>query len=242
MKNRLKMLFSNAMNRNRSKTDSEEAISSYKPPAFKELSEPSAFVTREYKDYNEYIVHQASKLHKLRDKIIDYDVELEKYIQARFEGSCLRSKSVLCLAARLGGEVRGFSNCGALAIGIDLNPGGASKFVLQGDFHSLQFPDEVFDLVFSNSIDHSIDPNNMIAEASRVLKPSGHLILDVSMVKPGNYEALDIRNGIDLVVSSCENSGLIHVSDTEIDYKTNFVKWKGKSLMFKKSTMTRLRP
>ena len=35
----------------------------------------------------------------------------------------LRGATVLCVGARLGGEVRAFKSLGALAIGIDLNPG-----------------------------------------------------------------------------------------------------------------------
>ena len=54
--------------------------------------------------------------------------------------------SVLCLGARLGGEVRAFTAMGALSIGIDLNPGPNNAYVLPGDFHHLQFAQSVFDV------------------------------------------------------------------------------------------------
>merc|ERR1712194_70287 len=106
----------------------------------------------------------------------------------------LRGTNVLCVGARLGGEVRAFHRLGALAIGIDFNPGAHNLLVLAGDAHNLQFPDSVFSIVFSNIMDHIMDPRAFFAEAHRVLRPAGTLLLDVSMDRPHLYEVRDLRN------------------------------------------------
>ena len=48
-------------------------------------------------------------------------------------------RTVLCLAARIGTEVKAFLDLGCFAIGIDLNPGTDNRYVVHGDFHDLQF-------------------------------------------------------------------------------------------------------
>ena len=60
------------------------------------------------------------------------------------------NSSMLCLGARLGGEVRAFRRLGALALGVDLEPGLNNRHVLPGDVHALQFADGVFDYAFTN--------------------------------------------------------------------------------------------
>ena len=87
-------------------------------------------------------------------------------------------QSVLCLGARLGGEVRAFTEMGALSLGIDLNPGPSNKYVLIGDFHHLQFASHVFDLVYTNVIGHAWDLRALGSEICRVLKPSGVFHMD----------------------------------------------------------------
>ena len=47
---------------------------------------------------------------------------------------------MICLGARLGGEVRAFKTLGAIAIGIDLNPGKDSMDVLAGDYYNIGLP------------------------------------------------------------------------------------------------------
>ena len=44
--------------------------------------------------------------------------------------------------------MRAFRALGAMALGIDLNPGPSNPIVLEGDFHRLPFADAVFDLVY----------------------------------------------------------------------------------------------
>ncbi len=150
---------------------------------------------KEYKSYDEYVVHQKSKLNKIRVDLIEYD---EKYFSALKErlanqGMIQPNMVVLCLAARIGTEVKSFLSLGCFAVGIDLNPGQENKYVLYGDFHDIQFPSHSIDAVFCNSIDHVLDFHRFITEVKRVLKPGGLFILEIVRGEeegylPGYYE------------------------------------------------------
>jgi ubiquinone/menaquinone biosynthesis C-methylase UbiE len=69
--------------------------------------------------------------------------------------------------------VRAFRALGAMALGIDLNPGPSNPIVLEGDFHRLPFADAVFDLVYTNVLGHAFDLHALGREVCRVLKPAG---------------------------------------------------------------------
>jgi SAM-dependent methyltransferase len=97
---------------------------------------------------------------------------------------------VLCLGARLGGEVRAFRSLGALAIGIDLNPGPINAVVLPGDFHHLPFAASTFDLIFTNVIGHAFDLARLEHEICRVLKPRGGFLMDARGDKAAKAEAM----------------------------------------------------
>ena len=103
--------------------------------------------------------------------------------------------SVLCIGARLGGEVRAFTRLGALAVGIDLNPGFRNPHVLWGDATALQFANATFDIAYSNVLDHI--PQRVVVsvfeEVRRVLKPGGHLFVDMDAHAPDIYAANSIR-------------------------------------------------
>ena len=116
--------------------------------------------------YSAYIRTQQSKLDKVRTKIDAIDVGRQHQVKREFakalaEGTAglasLRGKTVLCLGARLGGEVRAFKALGAVALGIDLNPGRSNMDVVAGDFHAIPFPDASFDYAYSNVLDHVFD-------------------------------------------------------------------------------------
>jgi ubiquinone/menaquinone biosynthesis C-methylase UbiE len=100
-------------------------------------------------------------------------------------------KSVICLGARLGGEVRAFKRLGALAIGVDVNPGERNEHVLYGDFHELNFNDSTFDFVFCNAIDHVLYLDVFLDECARVLKDDGVIIFEVAIQEMGEHEVID---------------------------------------------------
>lgn len=84
----------------------------------------------------------------------------------------LRDLPVLCLGARLGGEVRAFTSLGALAVGVDLNSDPSNPFVLVSDFSHLQFAEAVFGAVYTNVIGHAFNLKKLGVEICRILKPA----------------------------------------------------------------------
>jgi len=154
---------------------------------------------REYKDYSEYLEHQASKLAKFSPGwLTNTDEKSCETIKRRIKkhGCVQPGMSVLCLGARTGGEVRGFIEEGCFAAGIDINPGEKNRFVLHGDFHELQFADDSVDAIYTNSVDHVLHLNKFIGEIKRVLKPNGLLILDLVKGTEEGYEPGDFESYI----------------------------------------------
>jgi len=159
---------------------------------FKAVDDQGRLRRREYDSYAAYIEHQKSKLEILkRGEGYGYDgTDLQKY-DAEFR-SHLRDRlrhldfvrpgaSVLCLAARLGTEVKAFIDCGCFAVGVDLNAGHNNPYVLYGDFHHLVFADASIDVVYTNSIDHAYSLELLCAEIVRVLKPRGYLVAEIQL-------------------------------------------------------------
>jgi SAM-dependent methyltransferase len=77
--------------------------------------------------------------------------------------------------------VKAFLDCGAFAVGIDLEPGDGREYVLKGDFHRTVFPDQSVDHVFTNSLDHAFDLDFVLAEVARVLKTDGRFVVEVAL-------------------------------------------------------------
>jgi SAM-dependent methyltransferase len=156
------------------------------------------FRQRRYETYEAYAEHQASKL-KLID-LAKYTPAFKAALAPRIEALKplinAGGRTVLCLAARNGAECEAWIGADFLAIGIDLNPGENNRFVVVGDFHALQFPKGVFDVVFTNSLDHAFELGKVVDEARRVLKPGGIFVAEVvrgskdeNGREPGPYEA-----------------------------------------------------
>ncbi|HBS28176.1 MAG TPA: hypothetical protein DEB06_01710 [Phycisphaerales bacterium] len=186
---------------------------------------------RAYRDYEQYLAHQADKLRRLRDRIEPSDLEYEEIVFERFHGlaefggDSLRGHSVLCLGARLGGEVRAFKRLGALAVGLDIEPGEKNPHVLHGDFHDLAFPDACFDRVFTNAIDHAWDPARVIDEGARVLKPGGLFHLELCAERPGRYEAIDTSDPAPILAmmgARLSRAGMVEVRNV-----TSYLDWSG---------------
>ena len=157
-----------------------------------------ALARRVYPDYATYLEHQRTKLDAMRlESLRGHDRRFHDALRCRLEALPLelRGRSVLCLAARQGTEVRAFIERGAFAVGVDLNPGRDNPHVVVGDFHRLQFADDSVQVVYCNSFDHAFDLEAMMAEIRRVLTPDGRLVAEVGRGtkeggRPGFYEAL----------------------------------------------------
>ena len=126
-----------------------------------------------------------------------YDVLKDRLQKHSFIGT---GKNVLCLGARLGTEVKVFSDLGCFSVGIDLNPGKENSRVLFGDFHKTIFASGSVDVAYTNSLDHSIDPAMFVKEVKRILRIGGILVLETYELDDniiGPYEAIswkDINN------------------------------------------------
>ena len=130
--------------------------------------------------------------------------------QQRVPGLRLAGEPVLCLGARLGGEVRALTRLGALAIGIDFNPGFRNPHVLWGDALSLQFADATFKVAYTNVLDH-IDASGIgvvTRHVYRVLKPGGILLVDIDAHKPDKYAQSSFETVVAAVEQSLALSGM----------------------------------
>lgn len=171
---------------------------------WKTSADAPALKQREYSSYEHYVRHQQSKFQYL--DLADYDVKYRQQLKQRLAGVGLvkQAANVLCLGARQGTEVKAFLDLGCFAVGIDLNPGKDNPYVLQGDFHHVQFPDHCVDIVFTNSFDHAFDPAKLIGEIKRLLKPQGTLIIEAihgeaQSNAPDNYASFWWQRVDDLV-------------------------------------------
>lgn len=132
--------------------------------------------------YSAYLEHQASKRAMLgEDGVAKMGARLYRVLVVRL-AVCVPlvpHSAVLCLGSREGAEVRAFRALGHFAVGLDIAPWEHNEQVHYGDFHRLPYPDGCADAVYSNSIDHALEPDLFLAEAARVLKPRGTLILEI---------------------------------------------------------------
>lgn len=191
--------------------------------------------TKKYKSYEQYVEHQKSKLDVIKGNLAgEYDVKYREVLLKRLQtdGSIKPGMNVLCLAARIGTEVKSFLDLGCFAVGLDLNPGKDNKYVVTGDFHHIQFADHTVDAMFCNSLDHALDLTKLIAEMKRVLKPTGLLVLEVmggatedGSNAPGYWEALAWDKVDDLLKVFIENGFNVKKS-TDFSYP-----WKGQHVV-----------
>jgi SAM-dependent methyltransferase len=195
-------------------------------------SSDQGFTRRVYPDYETYLSHQRTKLDALRRRSVEvHDRRFYAGLSERLRDLPfpLAGRSVLCLAARQGTEVRAFSDQGAFAVGIDLNPGRGNRYVVVGDFHALQFHDRSVQLVYTNSLDHAFDLERILAEVHRVLADDGHLLAEVGRPEGrGFYESLS-WSSVDDLLERMEAGGFALERRGSFD-----LPWEGDQLLLKK--------
>lgn len=173
------------------------------------------FARREYASYDEYVRHQAGKLDGVIDRLRENeDRELQDFVE-RFRAcdELAGARTVLCLGARLGTEVRALHSLGHFAVGIDLNPGPDNPYVLPGDFHGVVFPDASIDAVYTNALDHVFELDRVVAEVARLLRPGGLFLAEFEVGYgeghvPGDFEATHWRDSDALIERICKAGGL----------------------------------
>jgi len=151
---------------------------------------------RSYQSYEEYVNHQGAKLDKIIHRLHETEDEDFADFKHRFETceALSEARSVLCLGARIGTEVRAMHALGCFAVGIDLNPGSDNAYVLPGDFHHIQFPDGSVDAIYTNVLDHVFDLEKLMSEIVRLLRPGGVFVADIlpgyeEGFVPGEFES-----------------------------------------------------
>jgi SAM-dependent methyltransferase len=196
----------------------------------------SAFQNRSYDSYDAYLEHQKAKLET--HDFANYDTEFRTALRERLAALDVvwQGRTVLCLAARIGTEVKAFLDLGCFAIGIDLNPGKENRYVVQGDFHDLQFAPKSVDVVYTNSLDHAFAIDRIAREILKVLKPEGLLIVEAVQgrdqgVNPGFFESFFWKN-IDELTGLFEAAGFKVTGRTPISHP-----WPGEAICFHPASM-----
>lgn len=178
-----------------------------------------AIKKRKYKDYESYIKHQSAKLD------IGISKKIKKFMPEHFESDVrsfkkrfelfkkyLIGENILCLGARLGAEVKCLRDMGFdKSLGIDLNPGPDNKYVIKGDFNKMDFNNESFDTIYSNSIDHTWDLSELSKEVSRILRKDRYLILEVDHIISKNDK---LRHG--MIKSKSKYESIVYDSVDDI--------------------------
>ncbi|HEX6134454.1 MAG TPA: class I SAM-dependent methyltransferase [Longimicrobiales bacterium] len=195
------------------------------------------FRRRVYPDYETYIAHQKTKFDAARGRFVRrHDERFYEALTGRLTGleTELKGRSVLCIAARQGTEVRAFIDRGAFAVGIDLNPGRDNRYVVTGDFHALQYADGSVDVAYTNSLDHAYELDRVLAEIHRVLVPDGLLIAELNGGEDqpsdaGFYESSS-WSGIDDMKRRIESHGFALEQRRPFD-----VPWRGEQLVLRRT-------
>ena len=186
---------------------------------------------RKYASYDEYLEHQGSKLDKIAHRLREKEDEDFAEFRRRF-ASCAAlagARSVLCLGARLGTEVRALHDLGYFAIGIDLNPGERNPCVLPGDFHRIVFPDGAVDVIYTNALDHVFSLEELVGEVRRLLRPGGVFVADLELGSeegfiPGEYESAMWRDH-QALIDRIRTLGGLEVAQTRDLGKTRRDQW-----------------
>lgn len=190
---------------------------------------------KQFNSYDDYVRVQQSKLQHL--DLGAHEAHFRAILKDRLAASRVVAPGarVLCLGARLGGEVAAFRDLGAFAVGVDLNPGPDNPWVMFGDFQHLQFPDGVVDVVYSNSLDHAFDLSRMMAEVLRVLTADGRLVIeadpgvhDVDGIAPDLWASLRWPT-VDALAAQIVNRGFVLVARSNFAYPRG-----GTCLVFRK--------
>jgi len=151
-----------------------------------------------YEDYVEFQKKKTSDPEKRKKwlgdewetKLQDFKSEISKISQALDS-----SKKVLCVGARTGQEVEAFKQLGVEdVIGIDIVP--SLPLVKEGDMNCIDFKDNTFDIVYTNSLEYAYDIKNVISEIERVTKIDGFIFIQCRVGNEDSQAEYKIENPI----------------------------------------------
>jgi ubiquinone/menaquinone biosynthesis C-methylase UbiE len=122
----------------------------------------------------------------------EYRYDKLNYLPRLVDFSTYKGKYLLEIGCGVGVDLVRFARAGAIVTGVDLSTTSieltrrnfaqhdlaADLLVMNGE--ALQFPDDMFDVVYAHGVlQYTANPNQMISEIHRVLKPGGEAILMV---------------------------------------------------------------
>ena len=96
-------------------------------------------------------------------------------------------------------SIYALQNLGFSAVGIDIVE--CKPLVEVGDMHNLNYPDNSFDFIFCNILDHSLYPEKSISEMERVLKKKVFLFFKLLLVRQQINMVLQKSNLIKLLLN-----------------------------------------
>lgn len=158
-------------------------------------------IGEDYESYDDYINHQKVKTTDPRRRKLwlgkewQMKIDIFKNVFNYYKQINILKDNMkcLCFGARTGQEVVALNEIGMEAKGIDIVP--QEPYVIKGDIHDAPFVDDTFDFVFTNIIDHSINPQKFMSEIERVLKSGGHALVQLQInCKSDEYAENDVYN------------------------------------------------
>ena len=169
----------------------------------------------DYETYDDYINHQKVKTTDPRRRKLwlgeewQMKIDIFKNVFNHYKNKNILKENMkcLCFGARTGQEVVALNEIGMEAKGIDIVP--QEPYVIKGDIHDAPFDDATFDFVFTNIVDHSINPEKFMSEIERVLKSGGHALVQLQLnCKSDEYAENDIYNS-ESVIKLFKNSTVV---------------------------------
>ncbi len=158
-------------------------------------------------NYRRYVDRQGGKLLYKKDAIVSAIPRRIRGFERLFKIHMrhLVLGRMLCLGARTGCEAQGARDAGFNgSIGIDLHPVGPNvgDAVIKGDMHKLEFPDNSFVNVYTNSFDHCYDLPAVVKELKRVLRDGGVVFFQVMHKMALEYALPKWKTTLDQYISS----------------------------------------
>ena len=166
-----------------------------------------------HSSYEDYIKKQTEKTldpkRISRWKGVEWQIKVDGFenLFKRNEEYITNKKKALCLGSRTGQEVFVLRKLGMEAIGIDLVE--FPPYTIKGDIHNLFYEDGIFDLVFTNILDHSLYLQKFISEMERVSTNRGIIILNIQENMTFDDYSENIINDSKPILELFKNSSLL---------------------------------
>jgi len=138
-----------------------------------------------YNTYDAYIKHQKVKttdqnrIHKWQNNEWEIKYNGFRKIFSRNNKYIKNKNNAICLGSRTGQEVKALQDLGLNTIGVDLV--AFPPYTDEGDIHNLKYDDSSFDFIFTNIMDHSLNPKKFILEMERVCIDQGIIIVHLQL-------------------------------------------------------------